>query len=66
MDMLKTKLVVLVGCLSLGVAINASAAGFETVTLGSKGGIQDGNLTAFMLKSELDDNYVLALPNNTA
>lgn len=59
MDMLKTKLAVLVGCLSLGVAINASAAGFETVTLGSKGGIQDGNLTAFMLKSELDNNYVL-------
>ena len=59
MDMLKTKLVVLIGCLSLGAAINANAAGFEAVTLGSKGGIQDGNLTAFMLKSELDSNYVM-------
>ncbi|WP_185067083.1 3',5'-cyclic-nucleotide phosphodiesterase [Vibrio ponticus] len=53
--MLKTKLALLIGCLSFGV----NAASFEAVTLGSKGGIQDGNLTAFMLKSEQDDNYVL-------
>lgn len=59
MDMLKTKLAVLIGCLSLGAAFNVSAAGFEAVTLGSKGGIQDGNLTAFMFKSELDSHYVM-------
>ncbi|EHY1015333.1 MBL fold metallo-hydrolase [Vibrio vulnificus] len=53
--MLKTKLALLIGCLSFGV----NAASFEAVTLGSKGGIQDGNLTAFMLKSEQDDNYVM-------
>lgn len=53
--MFKTKLALLIGCLSFGV----NAAGFEVVTLGSKGGIQDGNLTAFMLKSEQDSNYVL-------
>lgn len=53
--MKKTTVAVLIGGLSLGV----NAAGFDVVTLGSKGGIQDGNLTAFMLSSELDDNYVL-------
>lgn len=53
--MFKTKLALLIGCLSFGV----NAAGFEAVTLGSKGGIQDGNLTAFMLKSDQDSNYVL-------
>lgn len=33
-------------------------AGFEVVTLGSKGGIQDGNLTAFLLKDSRDTNYI--------
>ncbi|MDD1780276.1 3',5'-cyclic-nucleotide phosphodiesterase [Enterovibrio sp. ZSDZ35] len=53
--MFRRKLAVLIGCLSFGV----NAAGYDLVTLGSKGGIQDGNLTAFMLKSEQDDNYVM-------
>ena len=35
-----------------------SFAGFDVITLGDKGGIQDGNLTAFMLKSNTDDNYI--------
>lgn len=35
------------------------AQSFEVVTLGSKGGIQDGNLTSFMFKGEQDSNYVL-------
>ncbi|HIF9129099.1 TPA: MBL fold metallo-hydrolase [Photobacterium damselae] len=35
-----------------------SYSGFDVVTLGAKGGIQDGNLTAFMLKSNSDDNYI--------
>lgn len=37
----------------------AFAQSFEAITLGSKGGIQDGNLTSFMFKSEHDSNYVL-------
>lgn len=35
-----------------------SFAGFDVITLGAKGGIQDGNLTAFMLKSNTDNNYI--------
>lgn len=56
-EMLKTKVALLIGCLSYSLNINA--AGFEAVTLGSKGGIQDGNLTAFMIKSDIDSNYVM-------
>ncbi|PSU83279.1 3',5'-cyclic-nucleotide phosphodiesterase [Photobacterium phosphoreum] len=33
-------------------------AGFDIITLGSKGGIQDGNLTAFLIKDNLDNNYI--------
>lgn len=33
-------------------------AGFDIITLGSKGGIQDGNLTAFLIKDSLDNNYI--------
>ncbi|MCD9529159.1 MBL fold metallo-hydrolase [Photobacterium carnosum] len=33
-------------------------AGFDIVTLGSKGGIQDGNLTAFLLKDSDEQNYI--------
>lgn len=33
-------------------------AGFDVITLGSKGGIQDGNLTAFLIKDSHDSNYV--------
>jgi len=39
--------------------VSIHAASFEVVTLGSKGGIQDGNLTAFMLKNDSDKNYVM-------
>ncbi|MGF1791774.1 3',5'-cyclic-nucleotide phosphodiesterase [Photobacterium profundum] len=38
---------------------NATAGNnFEIVTLGDRGGIQDGNLTAFLLKASKDKNYV--------
>ncbi|WP_117232851.1 MBL fold metallo-hydrolase [Vibrio maerlii] len=47
--------------LVISAALSSSvwASSFEAITLGSKGGIQDGNLTSFMLKSEADSNYVL-------
>ncbi|UJF17004.1 3',5'-cyclic-nucleotide phosphodiesterase [Vibrio sp. SS-MA-C1-2] len=44
----------LLATLSSGV----SAANFELTVLGSKGGIEDGNLTSFLLRSEMDKNYV--------
>jgi len=53
--MLKKSLPLLFACLSSVI----HAASFEAVVLGSKGGIQDGNLTAFMLKSEQDTNYIM-------
>lgn len=37
-----------------------AAANFDVITLGSKGGIQDGNLTAFMIKAQDDNHYVTA------
>ncbi|MGL5798817.1 MAG: 3',5'-cyclic-nucleotide phosphodiesterase, partial [Plesiomonas sp.] len=55
--MLKTKLALLIGYLFCSLTTNA--AGFEAITLGSRGGIQDSNLTAFMIKSEVDTNYVM-------
>ncbi len=45
--------------LLLSLSFNTFANGFETVTLGNKGGIQDGNLSAFLVKTEESSNYVL-------
>ncbi|MGF1807013.1 3',5'-cyclic-nucleotide phosphodiesterase, partial [Aliivibrio sifiae] len=56
--MFKNKLAVLFTCLSV-FSFSAQSISFETVTLGSKGGIQDGNLTAFLIKSEQDSNFVM-------
>lgn len=56
--MFKSKLVVLFTCLSV-LSFTAQSNSFDTVTLGSKGGIQDGNLTAFLIKSEQDANFVM-------
>lgn len=56
--MFKNKLAVLFTCLSV-FSFSAQSISFETVTLGSKGGIQDGNLTAFLIKSKEDSNFVM-------
>lgn len=56
--MFKSKLAVLFTCLSV-FSFSAQSASFDAVTLGSKGGIQDGNLTAFLIKSETDSNFVM-------
>lgn len=45
-------------CLSV-LSFAAQSSTFDTITLGSKGGIQDGNLTAFLIKSEHDSNFVM-------
>ncbi len=58
LDMFKNKLAVLFTCLSV-FSFSAQSGSFDTVTLGSKGGIQDGNLTAFLIKSEADSNFVM-------
>ncbi len=41
------------------LSIFAHASHFEVITLGNKGGIQDGNLTAFLLKAKEDSNYIM-------
>jgi len=53
--MLKKSLPLLLACLASSI----NAASFEAVVLGSKGGIQDGNLSAFMLKNESEKNYIM-------
>ncbi|RJX65331.1 3',5'-cyclic-nucleotide phosphodiesterase [Vibrio sinensis] len=53
--MFKNNMALLAACLSF----SANSTSFDTVTLGSKGGIQDGNLTAFLIKGENDKNYVM-------
>lgn len=40
--------------------VNAQSAAFELITLGDSGGIQDGNLSAFLLRA-LSDNHYIAL-----
>lgn len=56
--MFKNKLTLLFTCLSV-LSFAAQSSTFDTVTLGSKGGIQDGNLTAFLIKSEHDSDFVM-------
>ena len=41
-----------------GAATGASADGFDVVVLGARGGIQDGNLSAFLVKPQSDDKYL--------
>lgn len=40
------------------LSFTASGKSFDLVTLGSKGGIQDGNLTAFLIKDSQEQHYV--------
>ncbi|MGF1904725.1 MBL fold metallo-hydrolase [Aliivibrio salmonicida] len=56
--MFKSKLAVFFTCLSV-LSFTVQSSSFDTVTLGSKGGIQDGNLTAFLIKSDQDSNFVM-------
>ncbi len=58
LNMFKSKLVVLFTCFFM-FSFTAQSSTFEVVTLGAKGGIQDGNLTAFLIKSEQDSNFVM-------
>ncbi|MGF1724730.1 MBL fold metallo-hydrolase [Photobacterium nomapromontoriensis] len=44
---------------TLLLATHGAYADFNLIALGSKGGIQDGNLTAFMMKSEADNDYIM-------
>ena len=41
-----------------GAATGASGDGFDVVVLGARGGIQDGNLSAFLVKPQSDDKYL--------
>jgi 3',5'-cyclic-nucleotide phosphodiesterase len=52
-----TKLIALCLIITLS-SLSAWAKGFQLVTLGAKGGIQDGNLTAFLLRAEGQQSYV--------
>jgi len=36
-----------------------AGAGFELTVLGDRGGIKDGNLTAFLVRAQQDDNYLV-------
>ncbi len=38
---------------------SAQASDFSLIALGNKGGILDGNLTAFLLKSQQDSHYIM-------
>ena len=49
--------VLFITLLSLKV-IAAPANQFDLITLGARGGIQDGNLTAFLLKASQDNQYI--------
>ncbi|MDU0353503.1 3',5'-cyclic-nucleotide phosphodiesterase [Paraglaciecola aquimarina] len=47
-----------VGLVQAGNAKAPSSAAFELITLGDSGGIQDGNLSAFLLRSLTENNYI--------
>ncbi len=55
---------ILVGLLSSFIFFATSSHAFNLITLGSKGGIQDGNLTAFLIKEKNASHY-LALDAGT-
>ncbi len=57
--MVKNQLTVLLTACLCVFSFIAQSASFDTVVLGNKGGIQDGNLTAFLIKSEQDPNFVM-------
>lgn len=44
--------------LMLCSSLTWAASSFEVTVLGDKGGIQDGNLTAFLVRANQDSNYV--------
>nr|WP_245907126.1 3',5'-cyclic-nucleotide phosphodiesterase [Photobacterium sanctipauli] len=44
--------------MTFGVTASPSTPQFDVVTLGARGGIQDGNLTAFLMKASKDNNFV--------
>ena len=51
---MKTKLLAII----IGSYLSTSAMAFDLITLGAKGGIQDGNLSAFLIKSKEDSSYI--------
>ncbi len=48
----------LFGLLGTCLSFYAFSHSFDLITLGSKGGIQDGNLTAFLIKDAKEQHYV--------
>ncbi|MGF1682474.1 MBL fold metallo-hydrolase [Photobacterium minamisatsumaniensis] len=55
--MFKHFFILFITLLSLQVSATPTKQ-FDVVTLGSRGGIQDGNLTAFLVKASQDQHYV--------
>lgn len=59
MNLKRIYIPILLGCIGLGMHFGVLAkSGFDIVALGVSGGMQDGNLSAFLIKHHSDPNWI--------